>query len=96
MGVNRFTYNMKQAEVDNVIRGESPRGSKGIMTKALEELLRYMYGKLHILEPHVRTRTTNHRALDLYYRCGFQTEKKDNREIELVIPHYQDFKVFDL
>lgn len=70
MGFYRFDFAQKSCEVDNIVRGETRPA--GVMTPALQALMRWGMEVLQMSELRLQTFADNKRAIALYERCGFR------------------------
>jgi RimJ/RimL family protein N-acetyltransferase len=70
LGLNRFHFEQRQAELDNVVRGV-PDVQPGIMTAAVRTLLTWSFTTLQMDALALRVFADNERAVRLYERCGF-------------------------
>jgi perosamine synthetase len=73
VGLFSFNYKNDSCEIDNIIRGEV--GLPGVMTVAVNELIRWTRMHLHIRNIYLRVFLDNVRAIGLYGRCGFVPDK---------------------
>lgn len=69
LGLARFDFLGRQAEVDNVIRGLP--GLPGVMTAAVRSLVSWSRQELGLRGLSLRVFADNQRAIRLYERCGF-------------------------
>lgn len=72
MGLYTFNYEENSCEIDNVIRGK--KSAPGVMTDALQVLLKWTYDVLKIQTIYLRVFSDNERAIQLYRRCHFVDE----------------------
>jgi len=70
IGLYSFNFKKHSCEIDNVIRGEKS-GLKGIMTFALNALIKWTVLELRPAKIYLRVFSDNNRAIELYRRCGF-------------------------
>jgi perosamine synthetase len=63
----------RELEVDNVVRGETD-AEPGLMTMAMESLLRWAHETLGPREVHLRVFDDNERAVRFYERLGFRAD----------------------
>lgn len=70
-GLYRFNYENQSCEIDNVIRGEEPKNTKGAMTVGLKTLIDWSFRHLRIKDLYLKVFSDNVRAIKLYERLGF-------------------------
>jgi perosamine synthetase len=73
VGLFSFNYKDDSCEIDNIVRGES--GLPGVMTLAVNELIRWARKRLHVRDIYLRVFLDNVKAIALYARCGFVPDK---------------------
>ncbi len=74
MGFYRFNFAERHCEIDNVVRGEAAK--PGIMTPALQALMRWGLDVFQPAELRLSTYAENDKAISLYKRCGFEPYDK--------------------
>ncbi len=74
MGLALFNYHYRFCEIDNVVRGSED--AKGIMTLALNAIIRWAFEELGLSFLSLRVFSDNARAIALYQRCGFLEVKR--------------------
>lgn len=91
IGFYRFDFSKKTCEIDNVIRGEESRQTKGGVSIGLKLLISFAFQDLHIKRLYLKVFSDNARALALYTRLGFLEldrtpliEKRENNVISWV------------
>jgi RimJ/RimL family protein N-acetyltransferase len=70
LGLARFDFARREAEVDNVVRGLP--GSPGLMADAVRALGEWATAELSLDDLSLRVFSDNRRAIRLYERCGFR------------------------
>jgi len=75
LGLSNFNFEAKEAEIDNVVRGEAQM-IPGVMTSALLALDDWAFSVLGLKRLFLRVFYDNERAIRLYERCGFIGVKK--------------------
>lgn len=75
-GLYRFDYEKQSCEIDNVIRGEESKNTKGAMTVGLETLIKWSFTYLGIKDLYLRVFSDNTRAIKLYERLGFSEKNR--------------------
>ena len=70
IGLATFDWDAGDVEIDNVMRGDSIH--KGLMTVATDRLVEFAYRQFGMQSVSLKVFGDNHRALQLYLRCGFR------------------------
>lgn len=76
MGLYRFDYGNKNAEIDNVIRGVVSDDTRGAMTEVLKEFMKWTFEHLELDHLHLTVFSDNTRAISLYERAGFVEKRR--------------------
>jgi len=76
MGLNRFNYKAKTAEIDNVIRGVDSQKSKGCMYESLKLLIQWAFRTFSLSSLQLTVFSDNDKALRLYKKIGFIEKKR--------------------
>ncbi len=72
LGFFRFNQKTNSCEIDNVIKGI--HGYKGLMTKALNLVIKFAFNELKLDYLTLRVFDDNKKAKKLYERCGFKNK----------------------
>jgi RimJ/RimL family protein N-acetyltransferase len=70
LGLNRFNFDLKSCEIDNIVRGEE--GYRGIMGHAVLQMMEWGRRHLKLYGYSLQTSSDNIKALKLYNRLGFK------------------------
>lgn len=76
-GFDRWQENSRAWSIDNVLRGNTPKGSKGAMSVALKAIMEWAYSELHVDRLSLMVFDDNNRAKKLYSGVGFTIIKKE-------------------
>jgi RimJ/RimL family protein N-acetyltransferase len=76
LGLNRFNYQKKSAEIDNVVRGIYSNESKGAMKQAIKNLSKWAMKKFDLSNILLTVFSDNKKAIALYEHSGFHTISK--------------------
>jgi RimJ/RimL family protein N-acetyltransferase len=89
VGLFRFDFDQKSAEVDNIVRGEEGV-LPGLMQAAIDAMLGWTFGALGLQTTTLRVMSDNARAIQLYRRLGFQEIGRVplKRETEGAVVHW--------
>jgi RimJ/RimL family protein N-acetyltransferase len=71
VGLFRFDFDQRSAEVDNIVRGEEGV-MPGLMQAAIDAMLGWTFAALGLQTTTLRVMSDNERAVKLYRRLGFQ------------------------
>ncbi len=69
-GLATFDWAAGDVEIDNVMRGDSMH--KGLMTVVTNRLVEFAYRQFGVQSVSLKVFGDNHRAVQLYLRCGFK------------------------
>ncbi len=75
LGLFRFNFDLREVEIDNVVRGRMDL-LPGVMQAALETLLGWTFSALHMETLALRVFADNERAIQLYRHTGFHEVAK--------------------
>jgi len=74
VGLNRFNFKKRTCEIDNIVRGET--GYPGLMEAAIKTMMAWGTRSLGVAGFSLLTTSDNSRAIALYTKLGFVTQKK--------------------